>query len=748
MGNDFNDWQGDESKGHDNMLLVVHRLLRGRYILTFTLAGILAVLGALAGYMTQEPVYQSFGAIHVSPRITRVLYDNNQNTSPKEFSGLVSSQVGYLQSNRVLSLALESDRVRALREVSGLYTADMIGSGLDIRTNRKMPEFINVTYEHIDREVAKAVVQSVIESYMELFGDRENELNRPELVNTLNERKTDLEKQRESLTSQIRVIANEWSTDDIGLLVRNAIANIRQIESSQIDLQSQIDQYEAFASTEGDDEDQQEMSVERAAQIDQMMASLLDKRIAYENAKADLESAGLGEKHHDMKLVNSAITNVNRRIGERMEQIRNGEARVPGFGTAGGSTSLDELKLRLASVEERLKAARAAQQKLGSADLEIRDLIASREQVDGKIAEVDERLDQIETESRVQEFTEDSKRISVVEKGVTPMTPSGDRRRKMAALGFVGGGAIPVVIMLGLGYMSKSVRFSDDVIMGDSQGVVGMLPDLGESLGDQELAEASAFAVHQIRSQLQIKYCTKGHGTIYEVTSPSSQDGKTSLIIAMGLSFAESGDRTLLLDLDLIGRGLSIHFGHPNASSLVEAMGDLPSLSSLVQPTDFDGLSILPAGFGDDVLISRLSPNVIGRLLDELRTQFDTVLVDTGPILGSIEAGFLASEADGVILVVGRGQLRPLIRRAVEQINGVGGKIVATIFNRASGYELRQSTGTMSVHFSRQAARQAAEAASRTGPRVGPVAGTLFADRIKQTNGNEDGSNNDSTRAG
>jgi Mrp family chromosome partitioning ATPase len=311
-------------------------------------------------------------------------------------------------------------------------------------------------------------------------------------------------------------------------------------------------------------------------------------------------------------------------------------------------------------------------------------------------------------------------------------------------MGFVGAGSIPVLGMLALGLLSRSVRFSDDQILSDSQGIVGMLPDLGNSLGDQELAEASAFAVHQIRSQLQILHNHRDHGHVYEVTSPSSQDGKTSLIIAMGLSFAESGDRTLLLDLDLIGRGLSIHFGHPNAPSLVDGIMNPSSVTDLVVDTDFDGLSVLPAGFGDDAEISRLSPTAIRKLLEVLRDEFDTVLVDTGPILGSIEAGFLAAEADGVILVVGRGQLRPLIRRAIDQIKGVGGKIVATVFNRASGYELRQSTGTMSVHFSRQAARQAAEAAARSGPRVGPVAGTLFADRAKPA---KDDENNQSNRA-
>jgi Mrp family chromosome partitioning ATPase len=436
----------------------------------------------------------------------------------------------------------------------------------------------------------------------------------------------------------------------------------------------------------------------------------------------------------------TAIENVNKRIDTRMEQLRNGEAQIPGLGTDGAISSLEELKLRLASVEERLAASREAQRKLGNAHLQMQSLVEQRVRINEKISEVDARIDEITTESRIQDFTADARRISVVEAGVTPNTPSSDRRRKMAAMGFVGGGAVPVILMLGLGLLSKSVRFSDDKILTGSEGIVGMLPDLGSSLGDQELAEASAFAIHQIRSQLQILHSRNENGLVYEVTSPSSQDGKTSLIIALGLSFAESGDKTLLLDLDLIGRGLSIHFGHPNAPSLVEGITNPDILDGLTESTSFDRLSILPAGFGDDGEISRLSPNVVRNLLETLREKYDTVLVDTGPILGSIEAGFLAAEADGVILVVGRGQIRALIRRAIDQINGVGGKIVATVFNRASGYELRQSTGTMSVHFSRQAARQAAEVASRTGPRVGPVAGSLFADRIKQ--------NKDSTKAG
>ncbi|MCA9304035.1 MAG: AAA family ATPase [Phycisphaerales bacterium] len=734
MANDFTDWQsGEQQHGHGNVLVLVHRLLRGRMILTLVLAAVMALCGALVGYFSQEPMYQSRGTIRIRPRVEKVLYENDQNTSPREFSGLVSSQVGYLESNRVLSLALSSDRVQELQAVSGLYSPEQIASGLRVSSDRKKPEFIYVNYEHIDRNVARAVVTSVIDAYMELFGNLENLSSSPEVVNKLEEKLLNSKKERDNIKNQIQILTNEWGSEDIGMLVRNAIAKVRQYESQEIDLQKQIGQYEAYAQTSSEGEEEPALTVERAAALDEQMAVLLSKRISLENGRADMMTAGYGEKHREVKMVNAAIESVNRQIDARMEEIRSGDAQVPGLGPSGTAASIDELKYQLRDLGQRLAAAKEAQRLLGNADLKMKQLVTEFQQAEDKVKAVNTRLDEIETESSTEDFREGSQRISVVEKGVTPSEPSSDRRRKYAAMGFLGAGSVPVVAMLAIGLFSRSVRFSDDQILSDSQGIIGMLPDLGDSLGDQELAEASAFAVHQIRSQLQILHNHRDHGHVYEVTSPSSQDGKTSLIIAMGLSFAESGDRTLLLDLDLIGRGLSIHFGRPNSPSLVDGIMTPERVTDLVVDTDFAGLSVLPAGFGDDAEISRLSPTAIRKLLDVLRDHYDTVLVDTGPILGSIEAGFLAAEADGVILVVGRGQLRPLIRRAIDQINGVGGKIVATIFNRASGYELRQSTGTMSVHFSRQAARQAAEAAARSGPRVGPVAGTLFADRAKTT---------------
>jgi len=113
-------------------------------------------------------------------------------------------------------------------------------------------------------------------------------------------------------------------------------------------------------------------------------------------------------------------------------------------------------------------------------------------------------------------------------------------------------------------------------------------------------------------------------------------------------------------------------------------------------------------------------------LLEYLRSRYDTILIDTGPILGSVEAAFVSPQADGMLLVVGRGQYKPLVKKAIEQIQAIDGRIAATVFNRASLHEIRHSASSMSVHFSRQFSRQQQQVDSQGGMRVGPVAGTLF----------------------
>jgi len=72
------------------------------------------------------------------------------------------------------------------------------------------------------------------------------------------------------------------------------------------------------------------------------------------------------------------------------------------------------------------------------------------------------------------------------------------------------------------------------------------------------------------------------------------------------------------------------------------------------------------------------------------------VLIDTGPILGSLEAAVLAHEVDGVILTIARGQPAPLAAQAVRRLSTLEARCAGVVFNRAKLQDFQCSASTVS----------------------------------------------------
>ncbi len=72
------------------------------------------------------------------------------------------------------------------------------------------------------------------------------------------------------------------------------------------------------------------------------------------------------------------------------------------------------------------------------------------------------------------------------------------------------------------------------------------------------------------------------------------------------------------------------------------------------------------------------------------------MLIDTGPILGSLEAAVLAQEVSGVILTISRGQHPALVEHALRRLSSVRARVVGAVFNRAKLGDFHGSAYTSS----------------------------------------------------
>ena len=108
-----------------------------------------------------------------------------------------------------------------------------------------------------------------------------------------------------------------------------------------------------------------------------------------------------------------------------------------------------------------------------------------------------------------------------------------------------------------IGAFDRRVRDAEDLTARlAGVPVLGLLPRLPKDLSDPEQVMLAAHCVHQIRSLLQI-HAQNEDGQVFCITSPAARTGKTTLTVALGLSFSASHSRTLLIDCDLVGRSLS-----------------------------------------------------------------------------------------------------------------------------------------------------------------------------------------------
>ncbi len=141
------------------------------------------------------------------------------------------------------------------------------------------------------------------------------------------------------------------------------------------------------------------------------------------------------------------------------------------------------------------------------------------------------------------------------------------------------------------------------------------------------------------------------------VTSPSSQEGKTTAAANLGVVLAQAEKRVILVDADLRQPRLHTLFGLDNAAGLLDAL-NAAQLEQILQPTGVDGLSVLSSGKLPVVPSDALSSSRMTRLIQQLETLADMVIFDTPPVLLVSDAALLASQAGGALLVIEAGKTR------------------------------------------------------------------------------------------
>jgi capsular exopolysaccharide synthesis family protein len=166
------------------------------------------------------------------------------------------------------------------------------------------------------------------------------------------------------------------------------------------------------------------------------------------------------------------------------------------------------------------------------------------------------------------------------------------------------------------------------------------------------------------------------------VTSSGPQEGKSTTAINLGIAMAQSGSRVLVVDTDMRRPRLHKAFGVSNekgVSSLVVGEG---TLDDAIKSTEIPGLFVLPCGPVPPNPAELLHTQAFNDILTRLGERFDRVILDTPPVGAVADAVVLATQVDGVVLVVKASKTnRDLAKRTVRALNDVKANIFGAVLN-------------------------------------------------------------------
>ncbi len=167
------------------------------------------------------------------------------------------------------------------------------------------------------------------------------------------------------------------------------------------------------------------------------------------------------------------------------------------------------------------------------------------------------------------------------------------------------------------------------------------------------------------------------------VTSALPQEGKTTTSINTAVVLAQKGVRVLLIDADM--RRPSIHktLGMGPHSGLSNVLTGSTTLDQAITRTAvLPNLFVLPAGTPPPNPAELLASSNMKDVLEQLKEQYDHIVIDTPPSLSVTDAVVLSPRADAVVLVIRSGQTtKQALRRSRDILTQVNAKIVGVLLN-------------------------------------------------------------------
>jgi capsular exopolysaccharide synthesis family protein len=401
------------------------------------------------------------------------------------------------------------------------------------------------------------------------------------------------------------------------------------------------------------------------ATTDSLLSSLLEQLTAVEQTLVRLEKE-LGPEHVEVIKCKAMADDLHKKVKSRVEGIMLGlDARVLSL-----KTSLDNFTKEVAQAKTNDVAEANLTRPYFEAKRALEELQHFRQILDMRIAS--EKID-VELPKTMM--------VEITDRAVPSATPSHPNKPLNIALGIIIGLVVGVGLAFFIEYLDTSVKTIDDVERSLQCPVLGVIPQNVGLLMDEGTESPHAEAYRVLRTNLLFSRKEDKLNTV-AVVSAGAGEGKSTTVFNLATVFAQSGQRTLVVDSDLRRPTLHKMLRLTNNRGLTNYLLKQNSLEEVIQTTSLPTLDFLSSGKLPSSSLGILSSAQMRDLIGELKQRYDFVFFDSPPIMGVSDASILASEVDMTLQVIQyRRYPQPMNVRAKQLVEKVGGNLVGIVLN-------------------------------------------------------------------
>ncbi len=276
-------------------------------------------------------------------------------------------------------------------------------------------------------------------------------------------------------------------------------------------------------------------------------------------------------------------------------------------------------------------------------------------------------------------------RVVVEQRASLPAHPVVPKTSRNIAMGLAAGVALGIGLAVLRDLLDNTVKDRGVLEEVTGTGIVGSIPLDKErrkqaAISFEKDNSAIAEGFRKLRTNLQF-VSVDNPPRVIVFTSSVPSEGKSTTAINTALALAEANHKVVLVDGDLRRPSLHKYLDLVGTVGFSSVLSGGATLDEALQKTRFPGLTVLTSGAippNPSELLGSLSAR---KLLGELRSQFDYVIVDSSPLIAVTDAAILAAGADGVLIMVRFGQTKcEQLRYAVSILKDVGAPLLGAVF--------------------------------------------------------------------